>query len=109
MTAVVVVAVVAAVGVFFGLSGAVGIARMPDLYNRIQCSTKTITLGSLPAMAAAVVAGHFDTTLIARAVVAAVLLLVLNPVASHALGRAAYKTGIEQTDRAVAAEREERR
>ena len=104
-----VVAVLAAVGVFFALSGALGIARMPDVYNRIQCSTKTITLGSLPALAAAVVAGHFDTTLVARAVVAAVLLLVLNPVASHALGRAAYKTGIEQTGRAVAAEREESR
>lgn len=105
----VLVAVLGAVGLFFGLSGAVGIARMPDLYNRIQCSTKTITMGSVPALVAAMLASHADVTVIVRGVTAAVLLLVLNPVASHALGRAAYKTDIEQSDRAVAAERGEDR
>ena len=27
------------IGLGFSLSGAVGILRMPDLYNRIQCSS----------------------------------------------------------------------
>jgi uncharacterized MnhB-related membrane protein len=35
-------------GVGFSLSGAVGIVRMPDVYCRIQCSSKTITMSDLP-------------------------------------------------------------
>jgi multicomponent Na+:H+ antiporter subunit G len=104
----VVVAVLALVGLFFSLSGAVGVLRMPDLYTRIQCSTKTITLGAVPALLALVVGAGWDTPYASRALVVAFLLLVLNPAASHALSRAAYKTGIAQTDRAVADEPRDR-
>ena len=37
-----------------------------------------------------------------RALLVAVLLLVVNPVASHALARAAYKTGVPMWPGAVA-------
>jgi multicomponent Na+:H+ antiporter subunit G len=42
-------------GLAFSLSGVVGILRMPDVYSRIQCSTKTITMGALPVLIAIVV------------------------------------------------------
>ena len=45
-----------AVGVFFSLTGAVGIIRMPDVYTRIQCSSKSITMGALPVLIALAVA-----------------------------------------------------
>jgi multicomponent Na+:H+ antiporter subunit G len=68
--------VLASIGLVFSLSGAVGILRMPDLYTRVQCSSKNVTMGALPLLVAVVV-------------------FVLNPVASHALTRAAYKVGVE--------------
>ncbi len=88
------VAVLAVIGVGFSLSGAVGILRMPDLYTRIQCSSKTITMGALPALVALVVAEGPMSTYGSRALLVAVLLLTVNPLASHALARAAYKRGV---------------
>ena len=97
------------VGVFFSLSGAVGILRMPDLYTRIQCSSKTITMGALPVLIALVVAEGPITPYGGRALLVAFLLLVVNPAASHALARAAYKAGIPQWAGAVRDEVRDRR
>ena len=100
----VVVGTLCAVGLFFSLSGAVGVWRMPDLYTRIQASTKTITLGALPVLLALVVGTGLLTPYASRALVVAFLLLVLNPAASHAVARASYKTGTPQWRGAVAHE-----
>jgi len=81
-------------GCAFSLSGAAGILRMPDVYSRIQCSSKTITMGALPALLALVVGQGPVSTYGSRALLVAVLLLVVNPAASHALARAAYKAGV---------------
>ncbi|GAA5006769.1 monovalent cation/H(+) antiporter subunit G [Actinopolymorpha pittospori] len=89
-----IVAALIALGLLVSLSGVVGILRMPDLYTRIQCSTKNITMGTLPALIALVVGMGASSTYGSRALLVAVLLLVMNPVASHALVRAAYKTGV---------------
>ena len=104
----IIVIVLAAVGVAFSLSGAVGILRMPDVYSRIQCSSKTITMGALPVLIALVVAEGPVSPYGSRALIVAVLLLVLNPVASHALARAAYKTGVPMWPGAVTDEPRER-
>ncbi|WP_211261131.1 monovalent cation/H(+) antiporter subunit G [Pseudonocardia acaciae] len=93
MTVAVVVAL-AALGLVFSLSGAVGIVRMPDLYCRIQCCTMTITMGALPALVALVVGAGPLSMYGSRALLVAVLLLVIGPVSSHALARAAYRTGV---------------
>ena len=82
-----VVAVLAGVGLLFSLSGAVGMLRMPDVYCRIQCSSKTITMGALPTLIAVVVAEGPVTTYGSRALIVAVLLLIVSPTASHALAR----------------------
>ena len=89
-----IVIALAVIGLAFTLSGAVGILRMPDVYSRIQCSSKTITMGALPVLIALVVAEGPVSPYGSRALLVAVLLLVLNPVASHALARAAYKAGV---------------
>ena len=84
----------AAVGLFFSITGAVGILRMPDVYTRIQCSSKTVTMGLLPLLAALVVGEGPMTQFGGRALFVAVLVLLTNPAASHALTRAAYKAGV---------------
>jgi multicomponent Na+:H+ antiporter subunit G len=93
-----------AVGIFFSLSGAVGILRMPDVYTRIQCSSKTITMGALPMLIALAVAKGPITAYGGRALFVAFLLLVLSPAATHALMRAAYKTGVPMWRGSVADE-----
>ncbi|MGH9047853.1 MAG: monovalent cation/H(+) antiporter subunit G [Acidimicrobiales bacterium] len=82
------------IGLAFSLSGVVGIIRMPDLYTRIQCSSKTITLGALPVLVALVVGEGPISPYGSRALLVAVLLLLVNPLASHALARAAYKAHV---------------
>lgn len=91
----------AVIGLAFSLSGAVGILRMPDVYTRIQCSSKTITMGTLPVLVALVVGEGPISTYGGRALLVAFLLLVVNPTSSHALARAAYRMGVPMWPGAV--------
>ncbi|HEY2796074.1 MAG TPA: monovalent cation/H(+) antiporter subunit G [Micromonosporaceae bacterium] len=93
--------VLLAIGMASSISGAVGILRLPDTYLRIQASSKTVTMGALPVLVAVVVAKGFDSVYAARALIVAVLLLVMNPLATHALARAAYKAGVPMWTGAV--------
>ncbi len=94
MLQLIVVLALGAFGLFFSLSGVVGIVRMPDFYNRVQCAGKTVVWGALPALAALVVAMGPVTQYGGRALLVGFLLLVLGPLASHALSRAAYRVGV---------------
>jgi multicomponent Na+:H+ antiporter subunit G len=98
-----------AIGLAFSLSGVVGILRMPDLYTRIQCSSKTITKGALPMLIALVVAEGPLSSYGSRSLLVAFLLVVVNPLSSHALARAAYKVGIPMWQGAVIDQPAERR
>jgi multicomponent Na+:H+ antiporter subunit G len=91
----------AAVGFVFSLSGVVGILRMPDVYCRIQCSSKTITMGALPVLLALVIGEGPFSAYGSRALLIGGLLLIVNPAASHALARAAYKVGVPMWSGAV--------
>lgn len=104
----IVVGILAGVGLLFSLSGVLGVVRMPDVYSRVQYSTKTITMGALPALIALAVGEGFYSQYGARALVIAILFGVVNPAASHALLRAAYKSGVPQWDGAVRDEPRER-
>jgi multicomponent Na+:H+ antiporter subunit G len=85
-------------GVLFSLLGAVGVLRMPDLFTRLQASTKAGTLGVGCIMVAAAV--HFgDLGVIVRAVLVVAFLLLTAPVAAHVIARAAYGSRIPLWDR----------
>lgn len=89
-----IVIILVAVGVAFSLTSAVGIVRMPDVYTRIQSASVAATMGAIPMLVALVVAEGPVSVYGSRALLVAVLLLVFNPVASHCLARAAYKSGV---------------
>jgi multicomponent Na+:H+ antiporter subunit G len=103
-----IVIALAVIGLGFTLSGAVGILRMPDVYSRIQCSSKTVTMGALPVLIALVVGMGPVSSYGGRALLVAVLLLIVNPAASHALVRAAYKAGVPMWRGAVTDEPRDR-
>jgi multicomponent Na+:H+ antiporter subunit G len=104
-----VVAVLVAISVLASASGALGVLRLPDTYLRIQASSKTVVQGTLPLLVALVVAKGIDSVYASRALVIAVLVLVLNPISSHALARAAYRARVPMWPGAVVDQPRERR
>jgi len=85
------------IGTFFYFLSALGLIRMPDVYNRMQTSTKSATLGSLGVIVGVglwAVGLGYSPAWIVQTIAVAVFLLLTNPISAHALIRAAYKSGI---------------
>jgi multicomponent Na+:H+ antiporter subunit G len=79
-------------GALFCLLAGVGIARLPDVYTRMQAATKAGTLGI--AFLIVGVALHFDSALTALEAALVILFIFLTaPIASHLLARSAYFLG----------------
>lgn len=77
-------------GIFMAL-GALGLIRMPDLYNRIQAATKAVTLGTL-ALLAGVLVHHPDWW--PKIAIIALFVMITSPVGSSTIARAALRSGI---------------
>ena len=81
------------IGATFMLLAGVGIVRMPDLFTRMQTTTKAATLGIGCMLASsAVYYGKLEIT--ARALAVIVFALLTAPVAAHMIARAAYFIGV---------------
>jgi len=89
---------VIAFGVVFLLLGALGIFRLPDVYNRLQAGTKCTTLG---AFCTIVGVGIVEPDWIFKALIVAVFILLTNPISAHALARASYESGVRPYDGTV--------
>ena len=78
-----------AVGGLFMLLAAVGVLRMPDVFTRMQATSKAATLGVGCMMLA--VAVYFGDLAVATRAMAVVLFTFLTaPIGAHMIGRAAY-------------------
>ncbi len=79
------------VGALFCLLGALGLWRMPDVYNRIQAGTKAVTLGVLATLSgvALLQPGWWP-----KLAAIGALLLLTNPVGSSVIARALYRAGV---------------
>ena len=81
-------------GASFVLIGAVGILRMPDVWMRMQASSKAATLG-IGCLALGLAAYRYEElTVVMRAVIVISFTFVSVPVAAHMIGRAAYLMGL---------------
>ena len=73
----------------FALLAAVGVLRMPDVFTRMQASTKASTLGIGCLLAgSALHLGDFASFIRAGSILA--FLLLTTPVAAHVIARASY-------------------
>jgi multicomponent Na+:H+ antiporter subunit G len=81
------------VGVLFVLAASIGMVRLPDLFLRMATTTKAATVG-LGLVLIAVAVAFADLYVTIRIIVIAIFLVLTVPVAAHALGRAAYRSGI---------------
>ncbi|MCK5846760.1 MAG: Na+/H+ antiporter subunit G [Bacteroidales bacterium] len=80
-------------GSFSLLTAAIGLLRMPDVYNRVQTGTKASTLGAILSfigLALMTYENWVEINWVGRFAVLVVFIILTNPVSSHVLMRAAY-------------------
>ena len=92
--------VITLIGSIFLLLGAMGIVRMPDIYNRMQAGTKATTLGTLLFLTGIAI-GHSECMCIFKIIILILFIIFTNPISSHTLARAAHHIGIPLTNRSV--------
>ena len=88
------------VGILFDIFGCIGLVRFPDVYNRLQASTKCVTLGTIMLLVGvAIISGVGATS--AKALICAVFILITSPTAAHAIAKGAYAAGVRLWDNSV--------
>lgn len=88
------------IGIFFDICGCIGLYRFPDVYNRLQASTKCVTLGTIFLLAGiAIITGIGPTA--AKAVVCGIFILVTSPTGAHAIAKGAYASGVKLWENSV--------
>jgi len=79
------------IGGAFAFLGALGLLRMPDVYNRIQAGTKAVSLGSLSILLGV---GLLYPEWWAKLLCIAGFILFTNPVGSSTIARALHRAGV---------------
>ncbi len=80
-------------GAFFLAVGSIGIVRLPDFFTRTHAVGKSDTLGLILTLSG--IAIHEGFTINSAKLLAAVVFVALtSPVGTHALARAAYRSGL---------------
>ncbi|MES9990995.1 MAG: monovalent cation/H(+) antiporter subunit G [Candidatus Thiodiazotropha sp.] len=79
-------------GATFTLLGALGLVRMPDVYNRIQAGTKAVTLGALSLLLGI---GLLYPEWWSKLLIIALMILVTNPIGSSTIARALLMAGVK--------------
>jgi len=90
--------IITLIGSIFLFLGAVGILRMPDVYNRMQAGTKATTVGSIMTLLGIGIA-HQEW--LAKLLLLILFIIFTNPISTHALARAAHFAGIKLTERSI--------
>lgn len=81
-----------AAGLFFQAVASLGVLRLPDFYSRLHALSKAETLGVLLALGAVALWQGFSLVGL-KVLFVAIFFFFTNPTASHAIARAALRTG----------------
>lgn len=93
------------VGLFFDFFGCLGLVRLPDIYNRLQASTKCVTFGTCSILFGTFLMLGFTAAGI-KALLCIVFLALTAPVSAHALARGAHISGVKLWKKSVCDEYE---
>ncbi len=89
---------IASVFIFFGLVffffGTVGMIRFPDIYTRLQASSKCDGAGTVALLIGLILLEGFNIFSL-RILIIIFFLLITNPVSTHAIARSAAIRGIK--------------
>lgn len=88
------------IGVLFNIFGCIGLVRFPDVYNRLQASTKCVTLGTILLLVGVALASG-SGAMSAKAIICAVFVLMTSPTAAHAIAKGSYASGVELWENSV--------
>jgi multicomponent Na+:H+ antiporter subunit G len=88
------------VGLIFDFFGCLGLIRLPDVYNRLQASTKSVTLGTCGILFGLFLFKGFNAAGI-KAILCILFILLTAPVSAHALARGAHKSGVKLWEKSV--------
>ncbi|NOZ46388.1 MAG: Na+/H+ antiporter subunit G [Chlorobi bacterium] len=91
-------AILTLIGSIFIFLGALGVLRMPDVYNRIQTGTKASTLGTMLTLTGI---GMIHPGWFGKIAILIIFIAITNPVSSHVLARAAHFINIPLTSKTV--------
>ena len=100
-------AIITLIGSVFLLLGALGLIRMPDVYNRMQAGTKATTLGSMLFLLGTGIYNN-EFAIWGKIILLILFIVFTNPLSSHALARAAHKINIPMTKKTVKDELEKK-
>jgi len=81
-------------GLVFIFFGTIGIIRFPDIYTRLQTSSKCDAAGATALLVGLILKEGLDSFSL-RILTILVFLLLTNPVSSHAIARSAAIRGIK--------------
>lgn len=81
-------------GLVLMIIGSVGLLRLPDFFARTHAASKVDTVGIVVALIGIsfLGGGWIDS---GKVLIAALLIMLTNPVAAHMLARAAYQSGLK--------------
>ena len=86
------------VGSLIFFLSALGVLRMPDIYNRIQTGTKATTLGLIFTMIGLFL---FHPGWAPKLGILIVFVVLTNPISSHVVARAAHFTKLKKSDKTI--------
>lgn len=79
-------------GVFFLMVSTIGLLRLPDFYTRTHAVGKSETLGSILVLSGLAVYNGWELNTV-KILFILFFVLIANPTATHAIARAALRTG----------------
>jgi len=88
------------IGLIFDFFGCLGLVRLPDVYNRLQASTKCVTLGTCSILLGLFLFKGFTASGI-KALLCILFIILTAPVSAHALARGAHKSGVKLWGKSV--------
>ena len=88
------------IGSIFYFFGTLGIVRFPDLYTRLQATTLSTVIGACGIILGVILLEGISAAS-AKAFLVMIFLLLTAPVASHAIARAGYFSGVKMCPQSV--------
>ena len=105
MTGTIIAIILIVAGVFFLTVSALGLLRFPDFYARTHAVGKSETLGSILVLSGLAVYNGWELSTI-KILFILFFVLIANPTATHAIARAALRTGLQPWTRQKAGQKE---
>ncbi len=87
-------------GILFEIFGCIALVRFPDVYTRLQGSTKCVNLGTILLLVGVACISGWGI-MAAKIVVCIFFIMVTTPTAAHAIAKGAYAAGIKLWENSV--------